>query len=204
MRATPRRRLREDQPSLSCRHRRSFGQSRRAQSAAESAEHKMCPARSSSPCRDGPAHAFLPGQCRKGTPALPISVELKRCALISSLIRRIRVSRWQTDRCARSPLIKKGVWRDFATPRSQQPPGSFITSGKNLSLTGIIRLALGHFLAVLCPFSRLDKSRRSLSSSAPAGTGRSCSAFACSARPGAYRQARATRPLMSLGPPATF
>src|SRR5215469_18860891 len=40
------------------------------------------------PRPEGPAHAFLPGQCRKGTPALPISVELKRCALISSLIRR--------------------------------------------------------------------------------------------------------------------
>jgi hypothetical protein len=82
---------------------------------------------------------------------------------------RIRVSRGQTDRCGRSPLIKKGVWRDFGTPRSQQPLGSFITSGKNLSLTGIIRLALRHFLAVLCPFSRLDKSKRSLSS--PPGAG---------------------------------
>jgi len=40
------------------------------------------------PRAEGPAHAFLPGQCRKGTPALPISVELKWCALISSLIRR--------------------------------------------------------------------------------------------------------------------
>jgi len=75
------------------------------------------------------------------------------------------------DRPFRSffPLIKGSV-ADFATPRLQSHPAPSPSSGKNLSLTGIIRLALADFLAVLRAFSRLDKSERSLSSADPGRT----------------------------------